>query len=57
MDRKSGSDMVRKTDRIGAWSKEVNEPSLFLNALIPWYPEAAGYAVCSIIEGIIRVES
>ena len=47
-----GLDMARKSSRVGTWIKERSLPISLMDSRTPWYPETAGYAVCSITDGM-----
>ena len=48
-----GLDMARKVTRIGAWQEvRKTEPVSNINSGALWYPECAGYTVCSTNDGV-----
>ena len=47
-----GLDMARKMTRGEIWLKEKSQPLSLMDYRTVWYPEAAGYAVCTIRDGM-----
>ena len=47
-----GLDVARKGNREQIWQKEKSKPVFLMDHTTLWYPEAAGYAVCTIKDGM-----
>lgn len=47
-----GLDMARKGNREQIWQKEKSKPVSLMDHTTLWYPEATGYAVCTIKDGM-----